>query len=148
MKINWGTGLALGMSAFIAFIMYMVVTMFTDSNYDHDLVTEDYYRQEMELQDNIYAEENARDSKQELSLQRTEQGLFILFSNGEQINATEGSIHFYRPSDDRMDFTVPLQKGEKQIFVPAERLVDGQYRLTMSYTHDGKVYRLKKSFKY
>ncbi|MDT0678828.1 cytochrome C oxidase Cbb3, partial [Zunongwangia sp. F117] len=36
MKINWGTGLVIGMVAFISFIMYFVVTMMTSNEYDHD----------------------------------------------------------------------------------------------------------------
>ena len=50
MKINWGTGLVIGMVLFIAFIMFMVITMMTDKKYSHDLVTEDYYQKEIVYQ--------------------------------------------------------------------------------------------------
>ena len=50
MKINWGTGIVLAFIGFISFIMYFVVNMNTNKKYDHDLVTEDYYKQELEFQ--------------------------------------------------------------------------------------------------
>ncbi len=47
MKINWGTGIVIAFVAFIAFIMYFVINMITNKKYDHDLVTEDYYKEEL-----------------------------------------------------------------------------------------------------
>ena len=51
MKINWGTGLVIGMVLFISFILFFVYRMTTDNDLEHDLVTEGYYQKEMELQD-------------------------------------------------------------------------------------------------
>ena len=62
MKINWGTGIVIGMTLFIGFIMYMVITMMTDKNYDHDLVTEAYYAKDLAYQQEIDAEKNANDA--------------------------------------------------------------------------------------
>ncbi len=53
MKFNWGTGIVLAFIGFIGFIMYFIVSMHTDTKYDHDLVTEDYYKQELEFQNDI-----------------------------------------------------------------------------------------------
>ena len=44
MKFNWGTGIVLAFIAFISFIMYFVISMNTNNKYDHDLVSENYYR--------------------------------------------------------------------------------------------------------
>ena len=44
MKINWGTGIVIGMTLFISFILYLVFNMLTDEKFDHDLVTEEYYK--------------------------------------------------------------------------------------------------------
>ena len=53
MKFNWGTGIVLAFIGFISFIMYFVINMNTNDKYDHDLVTEDYYKQELEISYNI-----------------------------------------------------------------------------------------------
>ena len=56
MKWNWGTGIVIGMLSFMSFILYLVITMSTDKNYSHDLVTDDYYAKEMVYQNEINAE--------------------------------------------------------------------------------------------
>ncbi len=58
-KINWGVGLLIGMGAFICFIMYFVITMLSSKEFDHDLVVEDYYKEELHYQEDIDAEKNA-----------------------------------------------------------------------------------------
>ncbi|MCK5400025.1 MAG: FixH family protein, partial [Flavobacteriaceae bacterium] len=50
MKMNWGTGIVIAFIGFIAFIMFFVITMSTNKKYEHDLVTEDYYKEELEYQ--------------------------------------------------------------------------------------------------
>ena len=71
MKINWGTGIVIGMVLFISFIMFMVITMITDENYDHEMVTESYYEKGMVYQQEIDAETNAKNFNSELKLIKT-----------------------------------------------------------------------------
>mgnify|MGYP000509856137 FL=1 len=60
MKINWGTGIVIVIAAFISFIMYFVITMSTNNKYSYDLVTDNYYQQELQYQKQIEAEKNAK----------------------------------------------------------------------------------------
>ena len=71
MKINWGTGIVIGMTLFIGFIMYMVITMMTDKNYDHDLVTEAYYAKDLAYQQEIDAEKNANALSSKITFEKT-----------------------------------------------------------------------------
>ena len=59
MKINWGTAVVLAFIAFISFILFFVVRMTMDSNSNHDLVTEGYYKEELGFQKKMDAERNA-----------------------------------------------------------------------------------------
>ena len=59
MKINWGTGLVIGMVLFIGFIMYFVIQIMTDKELDYDLVVEEYYKREMVYQQELDAEKNS-----------------------------------------------------------------------------------------
>lgn len=55
MKLNWGTGIVIAFIGFIAFIMYFIITMSVNANYDHDLVVENYYAEELAYQtDNLF----------------------------------------------------------------------------------------------
>jgi hypothetical protein len=55
MKINWGTGIAIAIALFMAFILYFVIKVQSNSKYDNELVVEEYYKhdavfeQEMEF---------------------------------------------------------------------------------------------------
>ena len=79
MKINWGTGLVIGMVLFMGFIMFFVITMTTDDKYSHDLVAEDYYKQEMQLQETIDAATNEAQLETPVTGSKTEAGYELQF---------------------------------------------------------------------
>jgi len=56
MKLSWAAGILIAILAFVGFIMYFFVITLIDKKYDHELVTEDYYAQELEYQKNIDTE--------------------------------------------------------------------------------------------
>ena len=60
MKLNWGAGILLAFIGFISFIMYFIITMTTNSAYDHDLVSENYYADELKYQNDIDKLKNAK----------------------------------------------------------------------------------------
>ena len=79
MKINWGTGIVLAFIGFISFIMYFIITMNVDSKYEHDLVTEDYYAEELDYQNDINKLSNSKRLNENVSYKKTEEGLIITF---------------------------------------------------------------------
>ena len=81
MKINWGTGIVLAFIGFISFIMYFIITMNVDKTYEHDLVTEDYYAEELDYQNDINKLENSKKLSENISYKKTEEGLVIYFPN-------------------------------------------------------------------
>ncbi|WP_369886606.1 FixH family protein [Aquimarina sp. AD10] len=62
MKINWGTAIVLVFIGFISFILYFVVRMNTEQKFTHDLVTEEYYKEELAFQKEINAEKKRKNS--------------------------------------------------------------------------------------
>ena len=148
MKINWGVGLVIGMVLFIAFIMFMVVTMMTDDRYDHDLVTEEYYQKDLEYQQEIDAEENARAISAQIKTQKVEQGLLISFPAEVMESATEGQIAMYRPSNEKLDFELPLELDQSQMLIPQDKLLSGRWDLRVSWKMGGKSFLHKESIVY
>ncbi len=67
-KLNWGFGVVLAFPGFISFIMYFIITMSSDTKYSHDLVTKDYYKQELNFQKNIDATKNAKKLKENIKV--------------------------------------------------------------------------------
>ena len=79
MKINWGTAIVIAFVLFISFIMYFVINMSTNKKYNHDLVTADYYQQELQYQEDINKEENTNAKNYQLALKPTSEGLLLSF---------------------------------------------------------------------
>lgn len=49
MKFNWGTAIVICFILFMGFILQYVFKVQFNSRYDNELVTEDYYQQEIEV---------------------------------------------------------------------------------------------------
>lgn len=148
MKISWGTGLVIGMVLFIGFIMYFVYRMTTDNNLQHDLVTEGYYQKEMELQGDIYAQQNMAAMEKQIIGSKTEEGYFLRFPEGFEAEKIKGKVFLYRPSNKQLDFEIPLELKDPNLLIPDNRLLDGRWNITIDWEYEGKKYRYKKQITY
>jgi len=63
-KINWGTGIVIAMVLFMAFILQYVYRVSVYEKYDHHLVADDYYKDELNYQKQIDKESNANNLKE------------------------------------------------------------------------------------
>ncbi len=149
MKINWGTGLVIGMLAFISFIMYFVVTMMTSKDFDHDMVVEDYYKEELHYQQDIDAEKNALALEDKVKYSRNGSSLFLTFPSDIKLSGLKGNLSMYRPSNKMLDFKIPLEdlKNHK-LEIPNDKLVDGRWNVIVSWNYGGKEYLYKKEIIY
>lgn len=148
MKINWGTGIAVAIVAFIGFIMYFVVTMMTGKEYDHDLVTEQYYQKELKYQDEIDALQNAKDLEEPVRITKTADGLLIKFPEIFTEKNTKGKVFLYRPSNKQLDFEMPLSISNTYLLVPETRLLDGRWNISILWNHKNKHYLVKEEIIY
>ncbi|MEM7185607.1 MAG: FixH family protein [Bacteroidota bacterium] len=148
MKINWGTGLVIGMLLFIGFIMYFVITMTTDKKYSHDLVTEDYYQKEMVYQEEIDAENNLKRYDQQITGKRTTEGWLLQFPEEIDPQKVEGTVFLYRPSNKLLDFDLPMVISGTNLLIPDNRLLDGRWNITLDWIYEGERFMYKKSIMY
>lgn len=148
MKINWGTGIVIGMISFMAFIMVLVITMMTRKEFDHDLVTEGYYERDLVYQNEIDAETNSGHLSSEIKVQKTSEGLEILFPKEVFGKYIQGRVEMYRPSNKKLDFQIPIHLKDSTVLIPAERLVEGQWKVTVVWEMEGQKYLFKKQMEY
>ena len=149
MKINWGTGIVIGMLAFISFIMYFVVTMMSSSDYDHDLVVEDYYKAELHYQQDIDAQENALALNEQISIRRKGESLIVLFPEGIDLEKTTGMVSLYRPSNKKLDFNIPFSEIKSSEFeIPADQLVNGRWNVKVTWQNSEKEFMFKSEIVY
>lgn len=143
MKINWGTGIVIAFISFISFIMYFIITMSVNDKYDFDLVTEDYYGQELEFQADLNKEEHSKTLKTNLSWSKTEDGVLIHFPEDLDIKNIEGKVFLYRPSNKQFDFEISISLSNHTLLIPDKRLLGGRWNIKIDWTHINDSYLYK-----
>lgn len=147
MKINWALGLILSMIAFVGFILYFVITMTTEEKYIHQLVTPDYYKKELEYPSELAAEANAQ-KLGVFSAKRTQDGWQIVFPESVDLSSISGVVKLYRPSNQKLDFELPISITDSVMVIPDTRLVDGRWNIEIRWEQNGIRYLHKSSIWY
>lgn len=140
--MNWGWRIAIFLTCFIGFIMYMVVYSFTTTN---DLVAEDYYNQEIQYQTNIDAQKNALPFNKEVTVKSKGDLVEIQFPANFKVKYTDGEISFYRPDNAKLDkkFNLELTPEKNQNLNKSE-ITPGFYKVTIQFTDGEKIYLMNK----
>lgn len=145
MKINWGTAIVIAFVLFISFILYFVIKVQTDSKYDYELVLTDYYKQETVFDEQYEKQQNALKFKDEFVFTKSSVGLQITFPESMELDKIEGKVSLYRPSNQKLDFEIPISFSGSHLLIPKSSLVDGRWDITLDFVYDGKSYMLKKT---
>ncbi|PKV48303.1 hypothetical protein ATE84_0300 [Aquimarina sp. MAR_2010_214] len=148
MKINWGTAIVLVFIGFISFILYFVVKMNTNQNYEHDLVTEDYYKKELAFQKEINAEKNSKTLLKNIVVKKTAEGLVISFPKDKNYSDISGTISLYRPSSKKLDFEIPISLTASELIIDDKNMLEGRWNITIDWKYENTSYLFKKSFTY
>jgi nitrogen fixation protein FixH len=148
MKISWGTGIVLAFAAFIIFILYFVFLASTKNQANHDLVTREYYKEELAYQQEIDAQQNAINYARATTFTKTGEGLMITFPDDFNFDNTQGTVSLYRPSNKHLDFDLPVSLSNKHLLIPDNRLVDGRWDIRISWSHKDRKYLIKESIHY
>ncbi|UII80948.1 FixH family protein [Flagellimonas sp. CMM7] len=148
MKINWGTGIVLAFVAFISFILYFVIRMSTDNSANHDLVTEEYYKQELAYQNEIDASKSALEMEAKLKFVKSKEGITIFFPERFDPKQVKGIVSLYRPSNKHLDIDFPISLSKTHLLIPDNSLVDGRWDITVKWQYQGKTFLHKEKLVY
>ena len=140
MKINWGTGIVIAFALFMSFILYFVFKVQSDSKYDNELVTEDYYKKEIRVQSDIQKVQNANELKVKVVIANTEKGIQIAFPKDLNFNKIKGTVSLYRPSNQKLDFETPISLSSPDLLIPNNNLVGGLWDISVEWNYEGKTY--------
>ena len=139
-KINWGTGIVIAFVLFMSFILYFVFKVQTDHKYDNELVTEDYYKKEIQVQSDIDNTKNANELKTKVVITSTTEGITVAFPNNLDSKKIKGKISLYRPSNQKLDFAIPIALSNFDLLIPKNNLVGGLWDISVEWTYEGKMY--------
>ncbi|MFA5556079.1 MAG: FixH family protein [Flavobacteriaceae bacterium] len=145
MKINWGTGIVIAFALFMSFILFFVFLVQSDKKYDNELVISDYYKYEMSLEGQQQKERNANALATRLEVLKSDQGVTITFPNEFDYTKIEGKISLYRPSDEKLDFEIPISLSSSNLLIPRNVLADGRWDIYIDWKYEDTEYFNKKS---
>ncbi len=145
MKINWGTGIVIAFALFISFIMYFVFSVQSDSKYDNELVVEEYYKHDAHFGDEMKRIQNAQDLAQKPVIKNDSEGITIVFPAVFVPKDIKGAVSFYRSSNKKFDFNVPISLSGSSLNIPKKRLLGGRWEINMEWQYEGKEYLTKET---
>ena len=145
MKVNWGTGIVIAFALFMTFILYFVFKVQSDSQYDHEMVTEEYYKKELGFQQQLDKSQHATDLKEKLIVTPQDGGVLISFPKSFDPTKIKGKVSFYRPSNQKLDFEKTLSLSDSNLLIPKTDLVDGLWDITVDWEYEGVGYLNKES---
>ncbi len=145
MKINWGTGIVMAFGLFMAFILYFVIEVQSNSKYDNDLVVEEYYKHDAQFGKEMQRTQNAQDLVEKPKVIVTQEGVLITFPSVFVPKKIKGTVSLYRPSNKKMDFEIPISISEPTLLIPKKSLVGGRWDINMEWQYEGKSYLTKET---
>src|SRR5690606_34336891 len=143
MKFNWGTGVVIAFVLFISFIGFLVIKMNTNKIYQHDLVTEDYYKKELEFQQKIDNAAAAAAMNYNIEVKQRAEGLLIGVPETLDDAQVKGSIYMYNPSDKKLDFTTSIYLQQSKMLIPSKYLVEGRWDIEINWNTKNTPYYYK-----
>jgi len=147
MKISWGTSIVIAFGLFMAFILYFVFLVQSDKKYDNELVLSDYYKYEMNLENEQNKERNANELASNLIIIEQDNEIVIEFPSEFDYTKITGKISLYRPSDEKLDFEIPISLSSSNLLIPRKVLADGRWDIIVDWRFQDKEYLTKKSIK-
>ena len=143
LKFNWGTGI------FLAIVFFMVITIILTvifMNQRVDLVTNNYYEKTLTYQNQIDTYKRTARLKEKVAFNYADNKINLTFPGSFLQKVNNGKLYFYRPSDSRKDFTVPIQLDEEgSQTVNTTRIDKGYWKVEIQWTMNNEDYKMEKS---
>ncbi|MCK5782537.1 MAG: FixH family protein [Flavobacteriales bacterium] len=144
MKFNWGHGISIVLVIFVVTVAGVVILISTDDTYNHELVSETYYEDELKYQEEIDKVKNASKLETKLTYRISKEGVLITFPSDFEYTKVSGIINMKRPSKMILDFSMPIKLDENfQMLIPAEKAIKGKWLLVIDWKVDEQEFMYK-----
>ena len=147
-KVNWGTAMVIAMVLFMAFILQFVYRSIAVDKYEHHLVSEDYYKDELYYQQEIDKMNNASKLAQNVKIDRVGDGMLVTFPDDMNISNITGIAYFQRPSDERLDFQKEISLSDHNMLITDDKLINGKWKVKIDWKYGDDEYLFKEAVFY
>lgn len=135
MKLNWGHGIFITMVIFVIMMTSFMVRAFHNQE---ELVTEEYYAEELKYQDRIDHMTNATEAGEAMRTEVAAGTLVLIFPSRFAGKPITGSVHLLKPNDSRADRTVELVVDNAgQCALDTHDWMKGVYHVQVDWKADG-----------
>jgi hypothetical protein len=142
--MNWGHRLTL---VFVVFASGMLYLAYRSMHINTDLVTKEYYKDELRYQDVIDGTKSANALSSKVRITQQDEIIFVQLPGEMKNGKVSGNIWFYCAADAKKDRHIPiemnteaLQQINRKIFLP------GRYTVKFDWTSNHKHYYSEEPF--
>ena len=144
MVLNWGHKITI---VLILFAALMFTLVYKSIQTDYQLVSKDYYKDELQYQQVIDGSKNASTLSSMLLITQNEEGIQIQFPVEMKGKEVTGTYWFYCSYADKNDRLIPIQTtAEVTQLISRELLTGGTYTVKTSWKAEGTSYYNEQSF--
>lgn len=139
MKLSWGIRIALLYGGFVILIITMVSMAM---NQKVDLVSKDYYEQELQYQEKINKAKKTFALSESVTWQVNQNELILKFPKQFKNKTIKGTVYFFRPSDEAMDARISFAVSDTSLsgYLNTGKLKRGLYKMQIDWEADNENY--------
>lgn len=140
-NFTWGHGIFIALGSFMIFILFMVL-IFPNGKQNSDLVSDNYYDDELMYQKVIDSKKNAEKLTEKPIINQTSEGLKIDFPASEIPDQLKVNFELYRTDDSNLDVKKEGYLKENSLLIPGNVISKGSYTLKLKWLKNKIPYQI------
>ena len=136
-QFSWGWRIAL---LYVSFVIMMLVLVISSSRQKFDLVSADYYKDEIAYQTVVDASQNQAALSGSLAIRASDKVIAIDFPAEFSGKNIQGTINFYSAVDKDLDRNFAINAAHNSMEIARGSLCKTNYKMKLSYSVNGKNY--------
>ena len=137
MKLNWGYKI---MAFYTIFVLGIVFLIYLSTQINTDLVTQDYYNQELAFQGMIEKQKHYDALTDKMQVKQNDSMLIVQFPKEMQDKKVDGTITLYCPSAERNDLHFNVNTYQALMEFSKMNIRPGYYTLKADWTAEHVPY--------
>lgn len=136
--MNWGWKITLLYGGFVTMMVTLVVL---SSQQDIPLVRNDYYEHDLKYNEHLTRMGNSQKLTKNVAVNYDEPNGKVTLQFPEEMKSLSGEILVFRPSQEGIDFTLPIEKLENnQLTFGTSEMLKGKWKLKINWENESTAY--------
>lgn len=136
--MNWGWKIVILYGSFVAMMVTLVVMSVRQ---DIPMVTEDYYEKDLQYETHMNRVANSANLEEDVKVVYNQKTQQITITFPETMIDLTGEILCFRPSQEGLDFTLPIENLENNtITFGTSEMINGRWKVKIDWEGDEEIY--------